>query len=267
MQIQRDMFINNINPVLLKIGALEIRYYGIIYALGFIMAYFFLRHYIRKGKLKNIELNKLDDLILYLLLGIVIGARIFNFVFYNPSVFWSDPLEIIKIWHGGLSFHGGLIGGLIGAFMFSKKYNIKIINIADAAALPASLGLALGRIANFTNQEIYGTITNVPWCVKFMAVDDLCRHPYQIYAAISHLIMFVILLFIYKNQKKQGTSLWGFILIYGSFRFLTDFFREEIKFYGISMGQLLSLIMVGVGLFVLIKGSVKNHSVKQGSMS
>ncbi|MCK5282321.1 MAG: prolipoprotein diacylglyceryl transferase [Nanoarchaeota archaeon] len=247
------MFTNNISPVLFKIGIFEIRYYGIIYALGFIIAYLFLRHYIKKDKLEGIKVKQVDDLILYLLIGTVVGARLFNFVFYNPRVFWFDPIEILRIWEGGLSFHGGVIGAIISMSIFSRKYKVRFIDIIDALVIPGSLALALGRIANFTNQELYGTLSNLPWCVKFVAVDGLCRHPYQIYAAISHFILFGILLFIYARQNKEGASFWSFILFYGSFRFFTDFFREEIKFYGISMGQFLSLIMVIISLVVLIK--------------
>ena len=118
------MFVNNINPVLLKLGIFEIRYYGIAYALGFIMAYVFLRYFIKKGKLKGIEYKKLDDYIVYLIVGVVLGARIFNFVFYSPSTFWKEPLEILMIWHGGLSFHGGLIGAVTATILFCRKYRI-----------------------------------------------------------------------------------------------------------------------------------------------
>lgn len=254
------MFTNTINPILLKIGIFEIRYYGIIYALGFIITYFFLRKYIKKGKLKSINKESLDDLVLYLLIGIIVGARVLNFVFYNPSVFWTDPLEILKIWHGGLSFHGGLIGGLFSMIAFTIKHKLKLIAIADAIVVPASLALTLGRLANFTNHELYGTITNIPWCVNFINVIG-CRHPYQIYAAITHIIMFIILLKIYNKQKKEGTSFWSFMIIYGSFRILTDFFKEETKLiYGIGMGQILSLIMVLMATIVLIKRKKKLHT-------
>ena len=251
------MFTNTINPIIYKIGIFEIRYYGIIYALGFIIAYFFLRHYIKKGKLKTIDEKGLDDFILYLLIGVVVGARVFNFIFYHPHIFWTDPLEILKLWHGGMSFHGGLIGAVIVIFIFSRKYNASMIPIIDAIAIPASIALALGRIANFTNSELYGTITSLPWCVNFINVIG-CRHPYQIYAAISHIIMFFILFKIYNKQKKNGTTFWSFILLYGAFRFITDFVREEVKIIGISTGQLLSISMVIVATIILIKRRNEN---------
>ena len=251
------MFTNTINPILFKIGIFEIRYYGIIYSLGFIITYFFLRYYKKKGKLGVINIKKLDDLILYLLIGVVVGARIFSFVFYSPSTFWTNPLEILKIWHGGLSFHGGLIGAVIVLILYSRKHKIKMISILDAIAIPTSLALALGRIANFTNQELYGTLSNLPWCVNFITAEG-CRHPYQIYATISHIILFVILIYVYKKQEKEGTCFWNFVLFYGLFRFVTDFVREEAKIFGIGMGQFLSLIMALVAIYILIRKRKNN---------
>ncbi len=246
------MFKNTIDPVLLELGPFEIRYYGIVYALGFVLVYLFLKHFISKGKLKNMSVKKLDDLILYILLGTVIGARFFNFVFYHPSVFWTNPLEVLKIWNGGLSFHGGLIGVVFATWLFSKKHKVKFISLFDAIAIPASLGLAFGRLANFTNHELYGPITSVPWCVEFLSAAG-CRHPYQIYASLSHFIMFGLVLYIYGKQKKEGTAFWSFIFTYGFFRFVTDFWRVEWRYLGISVGQYLSLIMVIIAGIILIK--------------
>ena len=120
------MFVNNINPILFQIGFLQIRYYGIIYALGFVIAYFFMRHFVKKGRMPGLTLKKLEDLIFYLIIGVIIGARLFDFIFYNPSVFWTEPLEIFRIWHGGLSFHGGLIGAVIATWIFAKRNKIRL---------------------------------------------------------------------------------------------------------------------------------------------
>ena len=246
------MLVNNINPILLKAGFLEIRYYGIIYALGFVLIYLFLRHYSREKRLK-IKGMDVEDLLLYLILGIVVGARLFNFIFYEPYVIFHDPLEILKIWHGGMSFHGGLIGAILSLTIFAKKHKVRFMNLADAIVIPTALALALGRIANFTNQELYGFPSNLPWCVIFSTIDSICRHPYQLYASLSHLIMFIILIRIYKKQKKESSSFWSFILIYGSFRVFTDIFRYETKLLGIiSTGQILSLIMAIAALAILI---------------
>ena len=244
------MFTNSLNPVLIHLGPLEIRYYGIIYALGFILAYYMMRSYARKGKLKMSE-KQVEDYITYLLIGIVAGARILDFVFYHPSVFWTDPLEILKIWHGGLSFHGGLIGGMAATYLFSRKHAIPFYTITDVVVVPASIALALGRIANFINQELVGTVSNAAWCVRYTLVDDLCRHPYQIYASISHFIMFGLVKNAYEKSNTPGKTFWSFVLVYGVFRFLIDFFREDPRLFGISMGQFLSLAMVIIGLFCI----------------
>ena len=246
------MFVNNIDPILLRLGIFEVRYYGLIFALGFIMSFLFLKYFIKKGKL-DLDSKKLDDFIMYIILGVVIGARFFYFVFFDTSVFWTNPLEIFMVWHGGLSFHGGLIGSVIATIFFVKRHKINFLNLADASVVPAILGLALGRIANFTNQELYGTVSNLPWCVQFTAVDTLCRHPYQLYASLSHFIVFGLLLYIFFRQKKAGTTFWSFVFLYGAFRFITDFVRVDPKFLGISTGQILSLLMVIISLVVFWK--------------
>jgi phosphatidylglycerol---prolipoprotein diacylglyceryl transferase len=257
------MFVDNINPVLLKIGSLEIRYYGIIYALGFMLTYIFLRYYIRKEKITNLNEKQLDDLMIYIIIGVVVGARFLYFVFYSPFTFFTNPFEVFIIWHGGLSFHGGLIGVILALILFSRKLKVNFMQIADAITIPASLGLALGRIANFTNQELYGTITNVPWCVKFTTSEG-CRHPYQLYASLSHFIMFFILFLIYKNQKKEGTTFWSFVFFYGLFRFITDFWREEIIItFGLNEGQLLCLVMIAVSSVLIIKRKLNKKRIKQ----
>jgi len=249
------MFINSIDPVLVRLGIFQIRYYGIFFALGFLLSYYFLRRFITQGLLKNMDIKKLDDLILYLLVGIILGARILYFGFYDTAVFFSAPLEIIKIWKGGLSFHGGLVGVIIAFYLFSRKHHIKVLGLLDAFVVPGALGLAFGRIANFTNSELYGIIGDVPWCVQFSLVDNFCRHPYQLYASISHFITFGILLWIYtRSHNRVGMTFWSALILYGGLRIITDIFREEVKwFIGLSTGQVLSLIMVLIGGYVLLQ--------------
>jgi len=249
------MIINNINPVLFKIGFLQIRYYGLIYALGFVLAYFFLRYQIKKGRL-TLDNKQLDDLLFYLLIGVVMGSRLFYAIFYSPYLMFTDFLGLFRIWEGGLAFHGGLIGAVIAVYLFSKKYKIKIYDILDAIVVPGILGLALGRIANYTNHELYGYVTNVPWCVMFTDVIG-CRHPYQIYAGITHLIVFGILWFSYSRQKIKGTTFWNFVLFYGIFRFITDFFKVEDKFFGMGVGQIASIAMIGIASYILLKKIIK----------
>lgn len=255
------MFYNGINPVLLKIGSLELRYYGIIYALGFIIAYFMISYLAKKGRLK-ITKDDVADLIFYLLIGTVIGARIFYVVFYDPSYFISDPLTIFAIWQGGLSFHGGLVGAIIACFLFCRKKKISFYEIADIAVIPLALGLFLGRIANFINGELVGRITNIPWCVKFQNYDG-CRHPSQLYEAVKNMLIFAALWFIYDLKTKgrklpSGFLFWLFIISYSVLRFFIEFFRmpdEQLGFiaFGLTMGQILNIAMFLIGAFFLVK--------------
>ena len=141
------MFINNLNPILLNLGQFEIRWYGLFYALSFILGYFYINNQVKKQKLKF----DAENFILYILIGDIIGARIFEILFYNPTYYFSNPSEMIALWHGGLSFHGGLFGGLLAAYLFSKKYKVSLWKLTDLCSIPLAFGLFLGRIANFIN--------------------------------------------------------------------------------------------------------------------
>ncbi|MBW2983926.1 prolipoprotein diacylglyceryl transferase [Candidatus Woesearchaeota archaeon] len=251
------MFYNNIDPVLLRIGYLEIRYYGIIYALGFVIAYYFLLYFVKNKKLK-LSSEEIADLLFYLLIGIVIGARLFEVLFYNLPYFIQNPVEIFKVWHGGLSFHGGLVGAVVAALIFCRKKKLKFYALADAVVFPLSLALALGRIGNFINGELYGTVTSVPWCVKFRGIPS-CRHPSQLYESFKNLLIFGILWFI-KDDRIEGKKLppgflfWTFVVLYALFRFAIESFKEPIVQLGFfSMGELLCIVMFGVGVVFMWK--------------
>ncbi|MBU0472509.1 MAG: prolipoprotein diacylglyceryl transferase [Nanoarchaeota archaeon] len=247
------MFVHNINPVLLKIGFFEIRYYSLVYIFGFLLAYFLLLRVAKDKKVKGLTKQVVEDFMVYLMLGSIIGARLLYFVFYNPAVLWTNPFEVFFLWHGGMSFHGGLIGVIVAYFVFRRKHNVAFYDLADILVLPFAFTLFLGRIANFINGELWGTLTNVSWCVKFPGVEG-CRHPSQLYEALKNLFVFGIL-FSMKNVKKlkKGVVFWSFILLYGFGRFITDFWREETQLLGVSMGQFLSLVMVVVAIVYLYK--------------
>ncbi|MDO8741191.1 MAG: prolipoprotein diacylglyceryl transferase [Candidatus Woesearchaeota archaeon] len=262
------MFYNSIDPVLFRLGSLEIRYYGIIYALGFVIAYFMIYHLAKKGKLKLTK-DDVADFVFYLLIGTVIGARVFYVVFYDPVYFINNPLMIPAVWHGGLSFHGGLVGAIIAGLLFCRKKKISFYEIADIAVIPLALGLFLGRIANFINGELIGRITNVPWCVKFQNFEG-CRHPSQIYEAIKNLFMFSVLWFVYDLKTKgkklpAGSLFWLFVIMYSVLRFFIEFFRmpdEQLGFiaFGLTMGQILNIVMFLTALFFLIRFNYKKKS-------
>ncbi|MBW2988706.1 prolipoprotein diacylglyceryl transferase [Candidatus Woesearchaeota archaeon] len=259
------MFYHNINPVLLNLGPFEIRYYGIIYALAFVLAYFFISRIAEK---KGLGLKKDDilDLLFYLLLGTIIGARTFEILVYNLSYYLKNPLEMIAIWHGGLSFHGGLIGASIAGYMYCRKKKIAFYDLADIVVIPLAFGLFLGRIANFINGELVGRIASVPWCVKFRDYAG-CRHPSQLYESLKNMLIFSLLWPLRYKRLKKGTLFWSFILLYSALRFFVEFFRApdpQLGFIlGITMGQWLSIITCIIGFFFFIRINYAGYGHKQ----
>ncbi len=246
----------NIDPVLLKIGIFEVKYYGIIYVLGFIITFFYLDHLRKKGKL---ELNKdqIYDLLFYLIIGVILGSRLFEVLFWNPKYYFNHLFEIFMIWKGGLSFHGGLFGALVSAYLFTKKNKIRLLNLADNIIIPTTLALALGRIGNLLNSEIYGTISNFPWCFNFATVEG-CRHPYQIYSSFAHLISFFILLKLNKKENKEGYMFFMGIFLFGITRFILDFFREDPTWFGLTLGHYFSLILIILSSYLLFREKIIN---------
>ena len=260
------MFIHNINPILIPISeSFAIRYYGLIYALAFILVYFLFKRFAAKGSIKNLKPELVDSLTLYVVLGVIIGARLGEVLFYNLPYYLSKPLHIFMVWQGGMSFHGGLIGVAIVLYLFCKKHKINLLEIADILVIPAAFALFLGRIANFINHELIGVPTkNTPWyCIDYSNYGiEGCRHPSQIYESIKNLFIGLILLIEYnyfqkfKKKYKPGIVFFSFITLYGLLRFLVNFYRADhpiIISLGISTGQILSLLMFFVGIFFLIK--------------
>ena len=263
------MFVHNIDPVLLHLGPLGIRYYGLIYALAFIFALWYL---LRAVKKKDIAITKDDayDLFFYLIIGVVAGARLFEVLFYHPELYFSSFMNLIAIWKGGLSFHGGLIGGFIAVWWFCRKKKINFYEIADIIAVPAALGLAFGRIANFINAELIGTVTSLPWAVKFPG-EELYRHPVQLYESLKNFSIFFLLISLKKLKYKgridyqNGTIFWAFITLYALIRFFIEFFKEpETVYFGAPLGQILSMIMLIIGAYFLYKvNKAKPRAIQQ----
>ena len=233
----------NIDPVLFNIGFLEIRYYGLVYALGILLTYFYLK---RK---KILDENELDKFMLYLTAGMFIGARLFGIISQDFFILLKDPLEFFRIWNGGMSFFGGFFGGLIGSYIVLRE---KIFHVADHVVLPVSFALIFGRLANFVNQELVGTLTDVSWCFNFSTAVG-CRHPYQLYAAFGQIVLFLFLFFLSKRHYRRGKAFWSFVLGYGVMRLATDFFRENPKLLWLTGWQWLSVPFIIVGIFYLIK--------------
>lgn len=257
------MFYHNINPVLLELGPLQIRYYGLFYALGFVIAYFLIYH-LAKRKSLGISKDDVADLILYLLIGVVAGSRIAYVLFYNLPFYAGNPFEIIAVWHGGLSFHGGLIGAIVATYIFCRKKKIEFYDIADIAVIPVALALALGRIGNFINAELYGRITDVSWCVDYSKnqyvqdVPQSCRHPSQIYESLKNFLIFAVLWFIKDRKLPKGFMFWTFVSLYGLLRTIMEFSRQPDEQIGFivnffTMGQLLSFPLFLIGIYMLFR--------------
>ncbi len=257
------MFLHNIDPVIFSLGPLSVRYYGLFYALGFVIAYFLIYALARRKGL-GLSRDDVGDCIFSLVIGVVIGARLFYVLSYNLPFYLSNPLEIFALWRGGLSFHGGLIGGIAATFYFCRNKKLRFYDIADIAAIPLALGLALGRIGNFINGELYGRMTTLPLCIDYSKnqyigqVVEGCRHASQLYESFYSLVIFTILLslFLSKKELPKGMLTWLFVAMYGFFRTATEFFRQPdaqlgFLFGGLTMGQLLSIPMFVIGSYIV----------------
>ena len=257
------MYTHNLDPVLFNFGILEIRWYSIAYILGILIGWWLGKIIIIK-KFQNIdfnfELKEFDNLITYLIVSIILGGRVGYVFFYNPLYYFSNPLDIIMIWEGGMSFHGGLIGVIIGTYFFSYKKNISIFFLLDIVACVSPIGIFFGRIANFINGELIGKTTNVFWGVVYPKIDNSVRHPSQLYEAfLEGLVLFIIMnLILFKKNYKTGTCSYIFLIVYGVFRIFSEFYREpDIQvgylFELISMGTMLSILMIFAGIIIFSK--------------
>ena len=260
------MFINNFDPVAIEIFSLEIRWYSLSYIAGILIGWLLAKNLFIKDK--SIK-DKIDDYITYLIVGLILGGRIGYILFYNLNYYLENILDMFKIWQGGMSFHGGLIGIIIASYLFSKKYKDNAFRYLDIIALVAPIGIFFGRIANFINSELYGHETYVPWAVQFVRVDSLYRHPSQLYeAALEGLLLFIILLYFWnKNYLEKTGKLSGlFLIFYSFFRFIVEFFRvpdEQLGylFFELSMGQIISFIFLLIGIYiVIIKYEIKKDT-------
>ena len=251
------MFINNFDPVAFQIFSFEIRWYSLAYVFGIILGWF----YCKKKLIKDQKiLNLFDDLITYLIIGIIVGGRLGYVVFYNLEYYSENFSEILMIWNGGMSFHGGLIGIIFATFIFGKKQNINSYIFLDLIALVAPIGIFLGRIANFINSELYGRETDIIWSVKFAAIDNVSRHPSQIYEAIFEgLVLFFLLNYFAKKDKfnKPGIISSLFLILYSLFRFILEFFRAPDTQIGylvfqLTLGQIFCIVFFFLGLFLYL---------------
>jgi len=258
------MFINNFDPIAFQILIFEIRWYSLAYIAGIVLGWALCK----KIFIKNSNVNeKFDDFITYLIIGIIVGGRLGYVIFYNFNHYINHIIDIFKIWEGGMSFHGGLIGVIFASIIFAKKNNQNSFIQMDLVALVAPVGIFFGRIANFINSELYGIPTEAPWAVTFVQVDNLARHPSQLYEAVTEgIILFLILLYFREKNylKKPGLISSLFLIFYSFFRFIVEFFRvpdEQLGYliFNLSMGQIISLIFFLLGIILF---NFKNENKK-----
>ena len=259
------MYIHDLNPILINFGVIEVRWYSLAYIFGILIGWWIAKKIIL-FKIKNgtdvFDVKIFDDLISYIIISIIVGGRLGYIIFYNFSYYFYNPLDIIKIWQGGMSFHGALIGIILGTYLFSKKVKINLFFFLDIVAVAAPIGIFFGRVANFINSELYGKPSNFFWSVIFPKVDKIPRHPSQLYEAmLEGIILFIILIsIVYKKETKIGVVSAWFMILYGFFRIIIEQFREPDVQIGylfdlFTMGSILSFFMILIGLFILKKAT------------
>jgi phosphatidylglycerol:prolipoprotein diacylglycerol transferase len=247
------------DPVLFSLGPLAVRWYGLMYVLGFIGYVVLGKLRVRQGLGNGLTENHVDDLLLYAVLGVILGGRLGYVLFYKPDHYLAHPAEIVQIWAGGMSFHGGFLGVLVAAAIFCRRRKLRWITTMDFVAPLVPLGLAAGRLGNFINGELPGRATDLPWGMWFPQVDrsPLARHPSQLYQfALEGLALFAILWWFSAKPRPAGAVSGAFLAGYGVFRFVAEFARQPDDFLGLlalglSMGQWLSLPMVAAGLAMM----------------
>ena len=255
------MYTHNLDPVLFDFGFLVIRWYSLAYIFGILIGWYLGKRVIL-GRFKNLnfDIKEFDNLITYIIISLLLGGRIGYILFYNFGYYLSNPFDILKIWEGGMSFHGALIGIILGTYWFSIKKDIQTFFLLDIIAFVAPIGIFFGRIANFINGELVGKTTNVFWGVIFPKIDNSIRHPSQLYEAfLEGLVLFVIMnLILFRKNYKIGSCSYVFLIFYGIFRIFSELFREPDAQIGylfnlISMGTILSFFMILAGTIIFLK--------------
>ncbi|RMG71695.1 MAG: prolipoprotein diacylglyceryl transferase [Nitrospirae bacterium] len=247
----------DIRPYIVKVGPFEVRWYGLMYLLGFLCSYLLVRYQVKKKGL-SVSKQLIDDLYFYLIVGLIAGARLGYVVFYNLAEYIKNPLEVFALWHGGMSFHGGLIGTLLAGIIFSRKTKVNFWLFSDLIISTAPIGLGLGRIGNFINGELFGRVSSLPWAMVFPSGGPLPRHPSQLYEALGEGVILFVLLWTLKDRlKTTGTLTALFLILYGLIRFFLEFFREPDPQLGfvlsfLTMGQILCSAMIVAGIILFI---------------
>ena len=251
----------SINPVVISLGFIDIRWYSLAYIFAFILGSVIIKK-INSRSYRLISDDKIDKFFIWAIIGVILGGRTGYVLFYQTNLFFTKPTYILEIWNGGMSFHGGLIGMILSIYLFSLKYKIQFFYLSDLVSLVAPIGLFLGRVSNFINTELYGRVTDFPLAIIYPLIDKNPRHPSQLYEAFFEGIILFLILFFYfiKKPKKYiiGNISGLFLIFYSIFRFLIEYTREPdyhlgLVFYYFSMGQLLCIPFLLVGIWILIR--------------
>lgn len=257
------------DPVIFSIGPVEIRWYAMMYVLGFLVGSQILIYLSRQGFLR-LEKKKIDTYVSLLMLGMLIGARVFYVFIYNWPQYAQNPGDIIAVWKGGLSFHGGVFGMTLATYYYAKKNGLHFFEMTDSMALAGTIGLFFGRMGNFINGELYGRITDSPFGVIFKGAGPYPRHPSQLYEGLTEgLLLFIILWFLKKRVQYYGVISATFICGYGFFRYIVEFFRQPdpqlgYYFWGTTtMGQILCFLMIIIGIFFYLYARKVKLNVKR----
>lgn len=256
---------HNIDPDIFRIGPIAVRWYSLAYVLGLLGGWWWMAKYTKLEGTPYTRLQ-LDEFAFLALLGVILGGRLGYVLFYKPLDYLADPISIFKIWEGGMSFHGGLLGVMLAIWYFTKTRKISIFRFSDYVACTVPIGLFFGRVANFINGELWGAPSDLPWAMKFPSGGDVGRHPSQLYeAALEGLVLFVFLNVLMRRTGARhfpGMIVGTFFLGYGAFRYFIEFVRVPDEHLGrlwdvISMGQLLSLPMIAFGIYLILRAVKK----------
>lgn len=259
-------YVHHLNPVLLDLGVVQIRWYGLMYVIGFVLAGFLLKVVVRDGFFKIAE-DKIDSLITTMIICMFIGARTFYVFIYNWEYYSQNLTDLMAVWKGGLSFHGALVGLFVGGYIFARQNKISWFEVMDSVALVGTPGLFFGRMGNFINGELYGRVTNSPVGIIFPEGGPFPRHASQLYEAFLEGILLCIILWVVKKKVKVYGIISGlFAALYGVFRFIVEFYREpdsQLGYYFgyFTMGQILCFLMIFLGIGVALYAHKKNLTI------
>lgn len=257
-------FVWNVDPVLISLGPITIHWYGALFASAIFAGLYYMKWVF---SLENRKAETLDNLLMYVVLGIIIGARLGHCFFYDPDFYFANPLKILAIWEGGLASHGGGLGAILATWLFCKRNNLNTLWLLDRLAIATAVFGIFVRSANFVNSEILGHPSDVPWAIVFERVDTLARHPAQLYEAMAYLLIAVVLTVLYRStaiKERIGALLGLFLILTFSARFIIEFFKQQQASYtlesALNTGQMLSIPFFFIGIFLFVRAKQSSHS-------